>query len=429
MYRLQYRNFGGHQSMVVNHTVDAGSNHAGIRWYEMRDNGGGWGIHQQGTYAPDSDHRWMGSIAMNGAGDIAMGYSVSSNSTYPSIRFTGRLAEDTLGQMTQGEGEIIAGSGYQTHSSGRWGDYSMMSVDPVDDCTFWYTQEYYAVVGVAPWQTHIGSFKLAECGPVDNPPSVTITNPAELDMVSGDSVLINADVTDDDGVNSVTYRVDGGSEQPMSLASGTDTNGTWSATWNSETATEGTQSITVTANDGVPQTSTDSVNVIVNNINDPPVADFSYTASALTVNFSDQSSDSDGSIVAWSWDIGDGNTSTAQNPSHTYDAGETYTVWLTVTDNDGATDSTSQDVTVSSGGGISLSVTGYKVRGLQKANLEWSGTTGAEVKIYRDSVLIATTANDGFYTDPIDARGGGSYTYQVCESDDLVCSNEATVNF
>jgi hypothetical protein len=167
MYRLQYRNFGSDQTpdqvLVTNHTVDVGSDHAGVRWYELRNTGSGWSINQQGTYAPDSDHRWMGSVAMNGAGDIGLGYSVASTTTYPSIRFTGRLNSDTLGQMTQGEGTIVNGGGSQSHSSGRWGDYSMMSVDPVDDCTFWYTQEYYPVNSSAGWKTRIGSFKLAEC--------------------------------------------------------------------------------------------------------------------------------------------------------------------------------------------------------------------------------------------------------------------------
>ena len=147
MYRLQYRNFGGDPSddetLVVNHTVDVGSDHAGVRWYELNDNGvGGWTIAQQGTYAPDADHRWMGSAAMNGAGDIALGYSVSSAVTFPSIRFTGRLDGDPAGQLTVAEGTIIDGGGVQTHSSGRWGDYSNLTVDPRDDCTFWYTQEY-----------------------------------------------------------------------------------------------------------------------------------------------------------------------------------------------------------------------------------------------------------------------------------------------
>src|SRR3990172_1213984 len=145
MYRLAYRNFGDHESLVVNHTVEVdGADHAGIRWYEIRNPGGAPTIYQQGTYAPDSNHRWMGSIAMDGNGNMALGYSVSSGTVYPSIRYTGRLVADTPGTLPQGEAVLIAGGGRQTHSSSRWGDYSAMSVDPVDDCTFWYTQEYYA---------------------------------------------------------------------------------------------------------------------------------------------------------------------------------------------------------------------------------------------------------------------------------------------
>ena len=159
MYRLQYRNFGDHEAMVVSHSVDAGGNRAGMRWYELRNSGGGWSIFQQGTYAPsDGEYRWMGSVAMDAYGNIALGYSVSSNNTYPSIRYTGRYKDDPAGQMTVAEGQIIAGGGSQTHSSGRWGDYSMMSVDPIDDATFWYTTEYIQSTGSAPWKTRIGSF-------------------------------------------------------------------------------------------------------------------------------------------------------------------------------------------------------------------------------------------------------------------------------
>jgi len=134
--------------------------------------------------------------------------------------------------------------------------------------------------------------------------------------------------------------------------------------------------------------------------------------------------------VTWDWDFGDGNTSTAQNPSHTYETGATYTVLLTVTDYGSATDTISQDVRVSDGsGGFTLTATGYKVRSRQKADLEWSGTTSENVDIYRDDAMITTTANDGFYTDNIDNRGGGSYTYKVCEAGNSTCSNEATVTF
>ena len=175
MYRLQYRNFGSYQTIVANHTVDAGGDHAGIRWYELRNTGSGWSIFQQGTFAPDSTHRWMGSVAMDQSGNIGLGYSASSNNIYPSIWYTGRLAGDPAGQMTQGEGTIMDGTGYQSHSASRWGDYSSLSVDP-DGCTFWFTSEYIQTSGSAPWQTRIGSFQLPGCGGGGNP-TPTPTNP------------------------------------------------------------------------------------------------------------------------------------------------------------------------------------------------------------------------------------------------------------
>src|SRR5439155_10035268 len=168
MNRLQYRRFAdGHESLVANHTVGVGANNnqAAIRWYEIRNLSTAPTIYQQGTYAASTDNRWMGSMAIDQAGDVALGYSVSSSSVYPSIRYTGRLVSDTLGTLPQGEASIIAGSGSQTSSFDRWGDYSMMAVDPTDDCTFWYTQEYYTRTSDRGWQTRIGSFRFPNCGP------------------------------------------------------------------------------------------------------------------------------------------------------------------------------------------------------------------------------------------------------------------------
>jgi len=165
MYRLQYRNFGTHQSLVVNHTVDVnGTNRAGIRWYEIRKTTGNWSIYQQDTYSPDANHRWMGSVAMDNSGNMALGYSITNGSDiFPSIRYTGRLATDPLGQMPQGEGTIIAGTGSQISASGRWGDYSSMNVDPTDHCTFWYTTEYGRTDGR--WNTQIASFEFPDQTP------------------------------------------------------------------------------------------------------------------------------------------------------------------------------------------------------------------------------------------------------------------------
>ncbi|GAU65714.1 hypothetical protein SSP35_02_00810 [Streptomyces sp. NBRC 110611] len=161
MYRLAYRNYGEHESLVVNHTVAAGSQ-AGVRWYELRLSDGNPTVHQQGTYAPDATHRWVGSIAEDKAGNIALGYSQSSSSAHPSIRYTGRLAGDTSGLMTQGEGTAITGGGSQTGSH-RWGDYTSMAVDPEDDCTFWYTNEYIPSNGTYNWHTRLSSFTLPNC--------------------------------------------------------------------------------------------------------------------------------------------------------------------------------------------------------------------------------------------------------------------------
>ncbi len=170
MYRAQYRSFAGHNTLVLNNTVDAtGSDVAGIRWVELRNpdpaGAGAWSLFQDGTYAPaDGDNRWMGSAAMDQSGNIALGYSVSSLTTFPSIRYTSRESGDAAGTMPGGEVELVAGAGSQTSSSNRWGDYSSMSVDPVDDCTFWYTQEYYSATSSSGWRTRIGAFKLDACG-------------------------------------------------------------------------------------------------------------------------------------------------------------------------------------------------------------------------------------------------------------------------
>ncbi len=165
MHRLIYRNFGDHETLAVSHTVNAASSgaQAGVRWYEIRNPNGSPSIYQQGTYAPDANHRWMSSLAMDKQGNLAVGYSVSSSSVYPSIRYAGRLVSDPLGTLPQTETALINGTGSQTGTGARWGDYSSMSIDPADDCTFWYTNEYLSTTGAAPWRTRIGSFRFAGC--------------------------------------------------------------------------------------------------------------------------------------------------------------------------------------------------------------------------------------------------------------------------
>lgn len=163
-FRLAYRNFGTFETWVTNQSVQASPGVAGVRWYEIRRVDDQISLFQQGTYAPnDGVNRWMGSIAMDRNGDLALGYSVSNGTNvFPGIRVTGRLQGDPLGQMTLGEAVLINGSGSQTVSN-RWGDYTDMTVDPSDDCTFWYVNEYYQVTSARGWQTRIGSFSLPGC--------------------------------------------------------------------------------------------------------------------------------------------------------------------------------------------------------------------------------------------------------------------------
>jgi uncharacterized repeat protein (TIGR01451 family) len=175
MYRLAYRNFGDHESLVVNHTViaDPTALNTGVRWYEIQNPNGNPTVAQQSTFAPDSNFRWMGSAAMDVSGDMAVGYSVSSSTVFPSIAVAGRAATDPANTL-QAEATIFSGTGAQISVNfvaplTRWGDYTAMQVDPVDDCTFWYTNEYLAATGIPKnsdfnWNTRIANFKFPGCG-------------------------------------------------------------------------------------------------------------------------------------------------------------------------------------------------------------------------------------------------------------------------
>ena len=175
MYRLAYRQFpNGVESLVFNHSISTG-----VRWYEVRSPNSAPTVFQQGTFGPNSITRWMGSIAMDQSSDMALGYSVSSSSVYPSIYFTGRVAADTPGSM-EGEQLIVNGSGSQTGSVSRWGDYSAMTIDPVDDCTFWYTQEYIQSTGNFNWNTRISNLIFPNCGNGSGPSPTAVLSAAKL---------------------------------------------------------------------------------------------------------------------------------------------------------------------------------------------------------------------------------------------------------
>jgi hypothetical protein len=285
MYRLSYRNFGDHESLLVNHSVTAGSS-AGIRWYELRNPNGTPTVFQQGTYAPDSAYRWMGSIAMDHVGDIGLGYSVSSSTTHPGIRYTGRLAGDALGQMTQGEGTVLTGGGSQTGNLSRWGDYTSMSIDPANDCTFWYTDEYIPSNGSFNWHTRIGSFTFANCnsGPSDfsisaSPASLTVgqsgtgTSTIGTTVTTGSTQTVNLSASGVPAGTSVNF-------SPSSVSAGGSS--TMSVSVGSSTA-PGSYTITVTGT-GTSATHTTTVSLTVT------ASDFSISASPSTLSVAQGSS-------------------------------------------------------------------------------------------------------------------------------------------
>ena len=189
MYPLVYQNLGGVESIYSSHTVNnnqGGTGPTGIRWYQFNMTANtipGTPVQQQ-TFTNGGDGLWraMPSINVDNQGNVAIGYTASSATVEPGIRYAGRLAGDPLNNMSQGEAIMTAGTGHQTSTSGRWGDYSSMFVDPTDTCTFYHTNEYYSATASAAWNTRVGSFKFPGCvaSPIATPtptptPSATPT--------------------------------------------------------------------------------------------------------------------------------------------------------------------------------------------------------------------------------------------------------------
>ena len=198
MFRLAYRNFGTHESVVGNYTVSSGSV-AAIRWFELRNvTAGPVTVAQESTFQPDSTWRWMGSAAMDRDGNLAIGYSASSATIFPQLRYAGRLATDPPSVLAQGEATLFAGTGSQIDTGNRWGDYSSLTVDPTDDCTFWFTSEYYATTSIFNWRTRIGSFKFPGCvAPTTRTLTVASANPSS-------GVNISVSPSDNDGFGNGT---------------------------------------------------------------------------------------------------------------------------------------------------------------------------------------------------------------------------------
>ena len=286
MFRLAYRNFSDHQSLVVSHAITAGTS-VGVRWYELRVGAGNTlSVFQQGTYAPDTNYRWMSSLAQDQQGNMALGFSLSSSTLHPEIHFTGRLAGDAAGQMTQGDGTIVNGAGSQSGTRGlsRWGDYSMMSVDPVDDCTFWYTTEYLATTGEFNWHTRIGSFKFPGCGATATNDFSISANPSSLALnqnATGTSTISTAITAG--AAQTVALSVSGvpagatASLSPTSVTSG----GSSTLTVNTGSAAAGSYTLTVT---GTGAAATHSTSVALTISGPPPANDFSISASPSSLS-------------------------------------------------------------------------------------------------------------------------------------------------
>jgi hypothetical protein len=254
MYRLAYRHHpDGHESLVVNHSVSVGTGTSSVRWYELRNAAGGTlasatpVVYQQSTLgAADGIHRWMGSAAMDQAGDIAVGYTASSSSVYPSIRYTGRVPSDPLNTM-QTETVLKAGTGSQLQNLSRWGDYSAMTIDPVDDCTFWYTSEYLKTNGTWNWSTWITPFKFPNCGAAATPDFSMSSNPTSRTVTTGATATYTITVAPTGGAGPVSLSASGlpgNSTDGFNPASTTSTS-TYTVTTTSATPV-GTYPITIT---------------------------------------------------------------------------------------------------------------------------------------------------------------------------------------
>ena len=216
MYRVAYRNQNDHESLILSHAVVAGQT-TGIRWYEIQQPAVSPAIVQQGTYAPgDGNFRWLSSLAMDQSGDIAAGFSVSSASIHPSIAYTGRLSTDAPGTMTQGETMVVTGGGSLVGppqfpvSFNFWGRLSMMAVDPTDDCTFWYTNQYLPADGSSNWHTRIATFKFPNCG--------TATTPANDFTIAANPPSVNVTLGQAGATTSIDTTVSAGAAQSLSLS-------------------------------------------------------------------------------------------------------------------------------------------------------------------------------------------------------------------
>ncbi|HEV7558504.1 MAG TPA: proprotein convertase P-domain-containing protein [Kofleriaceae bacterium] len=452
MNRLVYRNFGDHEALVVSHSVAAGSG-GGVRWYELRSPATTPTVFQQGTYAPDSSFRWMSSIAFDKAGNLGLGFTVSSSTISPSVRYTGRLAGDAPGTMGQGEATLITGSGQQTGGLSRWGDYSSMNIDPVDDCTFWYTQEYLSATGSFNWNTRIGTFKFAGCGTTTTNDFTITPNPTSQTVTAGSSVSYAINTTVLSGsAQSIALTATGlptgltASFNPATITAGQSSTLTVTA---AATATAGTTQFTITGT-GASATHTAGASITVSNTNVPPTVQITAPANGATVNGSvavtATAADSDGTVASVRFDLPDGTsvTDTTSPYSTTWNSasvadGAGYAIKATATDNQGATSVSTVTVTVQNGGpscinntfnatGLPLAIPDNNTTGITSHLPVVGNGTVATMTVslhithtYRGD-LVVTLISPGGTQFVLSNRSGGS-------TDNIVITNQAVTAF
>jgi hypothetical protein len=409
MYRLGYRNMGGYESLVVTHSVSAGGG-GGIRWYEIRSPATTPTVFQQGTFAPDASYRWMGSVAMDHMGDIAAGYSISSSAMHPSINYAGRLVGDPAGLFSQGEATMFTGPGSNTGPYSRWGDYSAMQIDPADDCTFWYVQEYYPAAGNSfSWHTRVGHFKFPSCAICTPPAPPTAGNNGPI--CAGATLNLTAST-----VAGATYSWTGPNGFTSTLQNPSIANATTAAT--------GIYSVTATVS-----ACTSSAGTTTATVNPVPAAPTASNNGPICAGATLNLTASTVAGATYSWTGPNGFTSTLQNPSianATTAATGTYSVTATVsacTSSAGTTTATVNPVpaapTASNNGpicaGATLNLTASTVAG---ATYSWTGPNGFTSTLQNPSIANATTAATGTYSVRVTVSG--------CTS--LAGTTTATVN-
>lgn len=358
MARLQYRNFDTYEVLMANHTVNVGSGRAGVRWYELRNDGTGWSIYQQGTYAPaDGDNRWMGSISMNQNGDIAIGYSVSSSTTYPSIRVAGQSsgAPLGLGVLDIDETSILEGTKSQTGVN-RWGDYSSMRVDPSDHNTFWYTTEY--TNGGWAWKTQIASIEFVA------PPTTDFTSD-EIIIPVGETVNFT-DLTT--GIPSDwVWTFDGGDPATSGDQNPEDIQYNTEGMFNVKLVSSNSQGIDSLVKEAYINANTTIL---------PEVefsANFNIFCYGDTVKFTDQSLYSP---IQWLWqfepsdvEFVNGTDENSQNPEVKFLSTTDYSVTLTVWNLNGQTELTKPDM-IKSGGYVPYFIDTFEDNGFD--GFDWT---------------------------------------------------------